>query len=266
MTALSRCLGYSRQAYYKRQRWEAQRQSEEQNVLENVRTIRLDQPRVGCRKLQRMIKPQGIGRDQLFDLLRRHKLLVKQRRNGHRTTYAGRVRYPNRIKGQSLEALSKAMVADITYIRTREGYRYLFLVTHYVSRKILGYSLSADLTAQGGYDALQMALREMPNAQGGIHHSDRGLQYGSHVITELAESRGMRMSMTEEDHVYENAVAERVNGILKAEFLLGEVLVSHASAQRQVAQAITIYNNERLHTSLAYETPAAMYQKMCQLF
>lgn len=267
VSVLCRCLGWSRQAYYKRRELEGQRQSQDELVLDEVRQIRFHQTRVGTRKLQAMIQPRvEIGRDRLFSLLRRNHLLIRQRRQWRRTTYAGHTRFPNRIKNQPKQALTKAMVADITYIQTRQGFLYLFLVTHYASRKIVGYCLSRDLGANGSASAFAMALKQMPDASGGIHHSDRGRQYSSHQMIALANKHGVEMSMTEDDHVYENAVAERVNGILKSEFLLGEVLASHAIAHKQVAQAIAIYNNERLHTSLGLATPSQTYQKMCQLF
>jgi putative transposase len=237
---------------------------QERSIVERVQAVRRRQPRVGGRKLHQMLKPVGIGRDRFFEILKDHQLLVKVRRSGHRTTYAGRKRFPNRLK--SVVCRRMALVADITYIRTREGFLYLFLVTHYASRKILGYCLSRDLSAQGSVKALKRALRRVPCSEGMIHHSDRGFQYSSESFLKLIKDQKMLVSMTEEDHVYENATAERVNGILKQEFALGTTLTSQALAQRQVSEAITIYNNERLHTSLGYATPAQKYAETCQLF
>ena len=143
---------------------------------------------------------------------------------------------------------------------------YLFLVTHYASRKILGHCLSTNLGAEGSVIALKQALGQIPHPEGMIHHSDRGYQYSSRAMIQLAQGHRLRLSMTEDDHVYENAVAERVNGILKDEFLLGETLASKAVARKQVREAIEIYNNERPHTSLGNAMPSVKYQKMCQLF
>lgn len=262
--ALSLCFGYSRQGYYKRLRVERRRREEEDRLREAVLQKRCRQPRLGTRKLYRLIRPVGYGRDRFFHWMRKEGLLVRRRRCGHRTTYAGRVRYPNALK--EARARERALVADITYIRTREGFLYLFLVTHYASRKILGYHLSAQMGAEGSVCALKQALEQVPDAEGMIHHSDRGYQYSSRAMMELTRSHGMQLSMTEEDHVYENAVAERVNGILKDEFMLGGTLASRAAARAQVREAIEIYNNERPHGSLGDATPAAEFEKKCQLF
>jgi putative transposase len=257
-------LGYSRQGYYKRLRLEAQRRQEEEGLRESVLRIRHRQPRVGGRKLYHLVHPARYGRDRFFEWLKANGLLVRRKRSGHRTTYAGRVRFGNQLK-RSAEP-QKVLVADITYLRTRHGFLYLFLVTHLASRKILGYRVCRTLEATGSVKALEHALKQIPCSVGMIHHSDRGYQYSSRALLALTQSRGMTMSMTEEDHVYENAVAERVNGILKDEFLLGAMLGSEEQAQRQVSEAIEIYNNERPHTSLRFATPSEKYTEMCQLF
>lgn len=253
-------LGYSRQAYYKREGVTAKREQQEDAVVAAVCAIRRRQPRVGGRKLLRMMEPSGYGRDRFFRLLRERNLLVQRRRGRRRTTYAGRTYFPNLLRHKPVNRVGQVVVADITYLETEEGFSYLFLVTDYHSRKIVGWDLRRDMTSQGSVNALRQAIRQLPENTGTIHHSDRGWQYSSGEFRGLIREHGMSISMTEEDHVYENALAERVNGILKQEFYLGERMRSHAAAAKCVEQAITIYNNERLHTSIGYVTPAKKFE------
>ncbi len=232
--------------------------------MDEVKAIRCRQPRVGTRKLHRMVnerlKPDGIeiGRDRLFELLRANNLLVRRRRHPKQTTWAGhRLRkYGNLIRDLELNRPNQVYVADITYLQTLEGFCYLALITDAYSRKIVGYDVSRNLCFEGSVRALEMALAQLSGPIQLIHHSDRGIQYCSHAYVELLTKHGIQISMTEALHVYENAKAERVNGILKSEFLLGECLASIAIAEKMVKDAIEIYNNERLHLSLNYQTPA----------
>jgi putative transposase len=255
--------GYSRQAYYKRVQVEQRRAEQARVVLDHVRQVRFRQSRVGTRKLHQSLLDHGIpiGRDRLFGLLRERDLLVKRRRSRHRTTWSYHrfKKYPNLIKGRPIQQAGEVLISDITYIDTAEGTCYLSLVSDYRSRKILGYCLYDTLETEGPLAALSMALPSLPGKVRTIHHSDRGVQYCSDDYVELLERHGIAISMTEEDHVYENAVAERINGILKDEFLLGERLMSKNLAHQMVTEAISIYNEERLHTSLGYLTPAVVY-------
>jgi transposase InsO family protein len=199
----------------------------------------------------------SISRDRLFGLLRENGLLVKRRRNGQRTTdsYHRFHVYKNLIKGHDFDGPHQAWVADITYLRTLRGFCYLSLITDLHSRKIVGYHLSRSLAVEGATAALVMALSQLPPGAMPIHHSDRGIQYCCHEYHKHQKSRCL-ISMTEKDHVYENAVAERVNGILKNELLLGEQFVSFNQAVTAVSEAVRIYNQERLHAALDYQTPA----------
>jgi transposase InsO family protein len=237
-------------------------------ILDAVKKIRRRQPRVGTRKLHRMVnerlKPDGIeiGRDRLFELLRAHNLLIRRRRHPKQTTWSGhRLRkYGNLIRDLELNRPNQVYVADITYLQTLEGFCYLALITDAYSRKIVGYDVSRNLCFEGCLRALQMALAQLSGPLQLIHHSDRGIQYCSHAYVDVLTQHGVQISMTEELHVYENAKAERVNGILKSEFLLGECLASIDLAEKMVKDAIEIYNNERLHLSLNYQTPAMKHQ------
>ena len=151
-------------------------------------------------------------------------------------------------------------MCDITYIETQEGFGYLFLITEQFSRKIVGYDFNISLSIEGALAALRMALRQSSVGSSLIHHSDRGIQYCSHDYVELLESHGARISMTEENHVYENAMAERVNGILKTELIGNTRDVPFDEAKWIIHEAISIYNNERLHMSLNYKTPDFIHQ------
>jgi len=257
----------TRQAYYKLVHHSLQLELWDQRILDEVKAIRHRQPRVGTRKLHRMVnerlKPEGIevGRDHLFELLRAYNLLIHRRRHPKQTTDSRhRLRkYRNLIRDLALTRPNQAYVADITYVETREGFCYLALIMDAYSRKIVGYDLSRSLSMEGCLRALQMALAALSGPVELIHHSDRGIQYCSHAYVDLLMKHGVRISMTEEQHVYENAQAERVNGILKSEFLLGEILTSYEVAKKLAAEAIKIYNEERLHLSLDYQTPETVH-------
>jgi putative transposase len=156
-------------------------------------------------------------------------------------------------------AANEVFVSDLTYLDTLEGFCYLALVTDLYSRKIVAWDLSKNLGMEGSQRALKLALSKVTNPEKLIHHSDRGFQYCSYGYTAVLRDKNVQISMTEENHVYENAVAERVNGILKSEFLLGEKLKSFEHAHKLTQHAIETYNHQRLHTSLNYQTPAACY-------
>jgi putative transposase len=204
----------------------------------------------------------GLGRDKFFDILRNKKLLVKRRKKYVYTTdsfHRFRV-YRNALKNKILNAPHQALVSDITYLRISKGFVYLSLITDAYSRKITGWSLSDSLSIEGSIEALKMALKQCPKPDGVIHHSDRGIQYCSNAYVELLKNRNMIISMTEENHCYENAMAERVNGILKEEFLLDSEFADKAIALKAVKEAIETYNNLRPHWSLQLFTPQQIHQ------
>ena len=250
---------HSRQAYYKHREVEEKRQEEEKEVVAEVMQVRRRQPKAGGRKLQKMLSLKGleIGRDKLFDILRDKELLVKKKKKYIRTTQSVHrfKKYKNLIKERVVRKPEEIFVADITYIDTMEGYRYLSLITDKYSRKIVGYALSDSLSIEGSLKALKMALKGIKNPEKLTHHSDRGIQYCSKKYVGLLNKNSVKISMTEDNHVYENALAERVNGILKDEFMLGEKLPSHKTAEKMVKEAVHIYNNERLHMAISYMTP-----------
>ena len=264
--------GISRQAFYRYQQRQVNERLKQEIVIQLVCQIRSRQPRIGVRKLYQLLKPQlehlncQLGRDGLFRLLRDHGLLIVSRKRGYSTTSATHRfhRYPNRIMDLVVDRVHQVFVADITYLQTLDGFVYLALITDLYSRKIVGFNVSDSLSVEGVLGALKMAIRPVSTLDGLIHHSDRGVQYCCHAYTQFLYSRGVQLSMTQNGDVYQNAVAERVNGILKTDFLLNQTFASIQQATTSVKQSISIYNTERPHLSLGYQTPQAVYQKSRQ--
>ena len=171
-------------------------------------------------------------------------------------------KYKNTIKDVKVSKVNQVWVSDITYIRTQKGFCYLALITDVFSRKIVGYDISNSLELSGCVRALKKALYKTKNTEGIIHHSDRGIQYCSNQYTQILKRKGIQISMTEENHWYENAIAERVNGILKDEFYLDQTFDNLKYAKKATKSAINLYNQIRLHVSLNYKTPHMVYLKI----
>lgn len=264
-------LGYSRQAYYKYLSNETTDQLREAIIVKMVTAIRGDMPRIGGKKLYHLLKGPllshgiDIGRDKLFETLGIYGLLVRRRkRRKPLTTDSGHpfYKYPNLIRGLEAVRPTQLWVSDITYIPVGMGYCYLSLITDAYSRKIVGWCLWQDLKRDGTVQALKAAMGGVgpKGLRGLIHHSDRGLQYCSNEYTELLNGNGVIISMTEKGDPYENAIAERVNGILKSKFGLGTAFGSHALALEAVGRAIHTYNTMRPHASCNYLTPEQAHQ------
>lgn len=201
------------------------------------------------------------GRDGLFALLRQHDLLVPVKRSRRRTTRAGLWHCTNLLHDLQVERVNQVWVADITYITTEEGFVYLALLTDAWSRFIVGHDLSSSLAAEGSLRALTAAMdRTDPAALNGlIHHSDHGVQYTTWPYIDRLRTAGMRPSMGQVGNCYENAMAERVNGILKGEYGLDHLFRHDSDARTAVQEAITLYNYERPHLALDYAKPAQVY-------
>ena len=264
------CFNLKRDAFYKYKKRFKQRKAVVGQVVELVKQERKEQPRVGTRKLHNTLFEDfhnanlKIGRDSLFNILRENNMLVKRKRAYAKTTnsYHHSHKYNNLIKEMEITRPNQVWISDITYIRTVKGFCYLALITDLYSRKIIGYDISDSLELTGCLRALKKALWHARPAAGLIHHSDRGVQYCSHMYVNELKKRGVKISMTEENHCYENAVAERVNGILKDEFYLDQCFFSTMHAKRAAKNAIKIYNNKRLHVSLSYKTPNAVFNNI----
>jgi putative transposase len=268
LQTLCRLVGYTRQAYYQQTRRMEAEAVQHEFLLREVSRIRTGQKRIGARKLHYMTSGfrsehrLEIGRDAFFELLRDHSLLVRKRKlRKPRTTFSGwwMKRYPNHSREFEPAAPNQLWVSDITYIRIREGFGYLSLITDAYSRKIVGYHLNGDLSAKGCLSALRMALAGNPEREGLIHHSDRGLQYYSAAYTKML-GPDIRISMTEKSDPLENAIAERVNGILKDE-LLERRFETLASARVEIARAVSTYNHLRPHLSIDMLTPAVAHRR-----
>ena len=260
MRELCRLLGYSSQAYYQYQKATESRTFKQEEVIQQVLEHRRLQPRIGARKLLEIIQPL-MGRDAFFDLLRDSGLLVRRKRIRVRTTFsAHRFRkYPNLIEELVVNRPNQLWVSDITYLRIAQDFAYLSLITDAYSRKIIGFCLSHDLSTDSCLKALRMALATRLNDQPLIHHSDRGTQYCSQAYTNLLKKKGIDISMTQNGNPRDNAIAERVNGILKME-LLSDNYVNIGTANQSVKQAINVYNTRRPHSSLDMLTPEVAHQ------
>lgn len=256
-------LGFSRQAYYQ-QKKQSEKESLQHDLLINeVLKIRKIQKRLGGRKLfhmlERFIQEHhiSIGRDAFFNLLSERKLLVrKRRRRKPITTFSDHWmrKYPNLIEGFYPTAPNQLWVSDITYIVLVDGFAYLSLITDAYSRKIVGFCLSIDLSAEGCVKALNMALNNNPVLGKLIHHSDRGSQYCCSDYVKTLNDIYIKISMTQNGDPKENAIAERVNGVLKDE-LLDKVYLDYKRAVVSVSIAISTYNHHRPHGSIDYLTP-----------
>jgi transposase InsO family protein len=261
-------LGISKQAYY--QRLKASRAKEElgDRVTEWVLQIRQRQKKAGGKKLYEMLQDRlrehrfKMGRDKFFDLLRSRGMLVRRTKRFHITTDSKHHFYksPNRIRVLDITHAEQVFVCDITYIRTDQGHAYLALVTDAYSKKLMGYALEDHMRVELVKKALAMANgNRVHGTESVIHHSDRGLQYCCPDYSEFAEKMGFILSTTQQYDPYENAIAERINGILKYEFGLNETLPSVKVAKALIAEAAQIYNNERLHWSLKLKTPSIVH-------
>ena len=267
MDTLCELFGKTRQAYYQRMNYDYIEQSEESLIVDMVWDIRQTMGRIGGRKLWHMLNeacPGLIGRDRLFDILEKNNLKVSKRKRTVRTTWsaAWMHRFEDLSKGLILTGANQLWVSDITYIRTLNGFLYLHLVTDAYSKKIMGWSLSENLNADHTIRALQMAIRNAGcDLTGLIHHSDRGCQYCCERYVKLLQDKNIDISMTQSGDPRDNAIAERVNGILKTEWLDAEHFLELDDAYRCIAHVIDIYNTQRPHLSLDYQTPAVAHNQ-----
>jgi transposase InsO family protein len=269
LVRLCRLFGVTRQAYYQ-QGWRTEElQLEALLVVTEVRQIRSLHPVIGGRKLYALLQPFllehqiKIGRDALFDLLATYRLLVRKTNTAVRTTnsYHRFHKYPNLIKGKRSRAVNQLWVSDITYCKTAAGFAYISFVTDDYSKKIVGYHAAETLEAVHSIKALKMALANNKNKiQGLIHHSDRGIQYCCDDYIKLLTANKIQISMTESGDPLENAVAERLNGIIKEEYLNHYPLNNIGELERRLSKAVQLYNTQRPHLSCNYLTPAIVHE------
>lgn len=266
-------FGKSRQAFYDKENRELIRLNDEQFILEIVILIRREMPFLGLRKLYHILEPElaekgvKMGRDKLYDLLLRNGLMLKPSRRFHLTTYSNhQLRYyPNLIRKLTPETSDQIWVSDITYLRVNITFVYLSLITDAYSKQIVGYNLHANLSTEGCIIALRMALETLDSDRELIHHSDRGIQYCSKMYVDMLGEYKIQISMSEKASPYQNAIAERVNGILKHEFGLDNVFSSHLEAVQTVDTVIKIYNEKRPHASCNYLTPVEAHGQIGEM-
>jgi putative transposase len=256
------------QNYYSRRSVRSRQEVDVALALALVQAEREQQPRLGVRKLYHLIAPElkaagvKLGRDRLFAELGKAGWLVERKPSLWPKTTQIDPNLPvfkNLIKRRPATGPNQVWVADITYIRTRQAFLYLGLITDRWSRKIVGYHLGETLETKQVLTALAMALKGLKGATRPIHHSDRGCQYASHAYVAAAQKAGLAMSMTEKNHSAENALAERVNGILKQEYWLDANFESCQQARQATASGIHLYNTRRPHTALGLATPQQMH-------
>ena len=267
---LCRLFGKTRHAYYDHL-WRSQHDSmKEEVILQLVQEIRKPLPRLGTRKLLFLLQPKlgshGIsaGRDYLFELLDAHKLLIRQRRKKVFTTDSRHWmhKYDNLVTGMAVTRPEQLWVSDMTFIRVMNQWGYLSLVTDAFSRKIMGYCFRLDMLALGPVAALQMALDNRSyGSQPLTHHSDRGSQYCCKDYVALLEREHIAISMTERGDPYENALAERINGILKGEFNLYSSSSGFEQTYAKIHSSIKAYNELRPHGSCDYLTPYQAHEQ-----
>jgi len=269
ITEVCSLFGYTKQSYYRSVAHAREKELEESVLLQIIDDIRQDMPRLGGRKLHCLLSqslPAGLvpGRDALFALLRRRGMLITRRRVKPYTTNSRHHfhKYPNRIRDFTAGAADQLYVSDITYVEVSDKrYYYLSLVTDAYSRKIVGWSLSDNLKATSVVEALRMALSQRKGPGDLIHHSDRGVQYCCNKYVDILLKNKVLISMTEDGDPLENAIAERVNGILKTEWMDHLQFKSLIQAQREIGRIIDIYNTQRPHYSIEMLTPEKAHLK-----
>jgi transposase InsO family protein len=264
-------LGITRQAYYQHF-WQQQTiEIEDHLVLQEVIALRKDHRVMGGRKMYEKLSPFllehqiKMGRDAFFTLLAINGLLVKRRRRRYITTWSKHWlrKWPNLIRGIELTGINQLWVSDITYWKVAGKHLYISLITDAYSHKIVGYHLAETLESIETIKAIRMALKQLPSvlAQPLIHHSDRGVQYCCDEYVKLLQDNNIRISMTENGDPLENAIAERMNGILKEEYLYHHQLNNKVQAEKQLAVAVKLYNEQRPHFSIGLLTPELVHSK-----
>jgi len=261
-------LGVTRQAFYKGIKQSEREAVQRELIIELVQQIRGSNKKMGGKKLYHLLETDihridaSMGRDKFFDLLRQWGLLVKRYRRYAVTTQSfHRFRvYENKLQDFAAVHPHQAWVCDITYVRIKKGFVYLFLITDAYSRKIVGWNLSNSLGLEGALQSLGMAIRQCPCPDGLIHHSDRGFQYCSHEYVNRLKAKGIEISMAEAGNCYQNAMAERVNGILKEEYGLDETFADEKEVRQAVSEGIKAYNEQRPHWSLNLQIPTKVHE------
>lgn len=261
-------FGIDRQVYYRRIKRTSSRKLIASEVISLVLKIRNTMPRIGAKKLYYLLKNQlnqlKIGRDKFIDILRANHLLIKPKRSYHITTNSHHRfrKHQNLVLDLKICRPEQVWVSDITYIGKRENPCYLSLITDAYSKRIMGFNVADNMNTQSSLKALKNAIKQRREKEKIlIHHSDRGLQYCSDQYQKLLYKSNIKCSMTQNSDPYENAVAERINGILKQEFNIDKSNQQLAVVKVLVKEAIDVYNNQRPHYSNYMLTPNQMHKQ-----
>lgn len=273
LSRMCRLLGVTRQAYYQNFQRQEEKSIEAFLILGEVRRIRCFHRRMGCRKLYEKLESFMLahqikmGRDALFKLLAENQLLVRKTKKKHFTTnsFHWLRKYPNKIRYLDVSRKNELWVSDITYWKPKDIYYYITLITDAFSHKVVGYQVAENLEAVACIEALRMALKTLTKSENRlIHHSDRGIQYCSSGYVNLLQDHGVEISMTEKGDPLENAIAERINGIIKNEYLFDKQINDINQARKELHKAIHLYNEERPHMSIGLLTPKDVHQNNLQ--
>lgn len=256
--------GISKQSHHKaisKKKW---LEETEQTILSCVGRLREDHPRMGAKKLYKLLQPDGVGRDRFIELLMGHGYGIKRMRNYTRTTYSGKYHYPNLISGKVLTGVKQLWVSDITFIWVGQRWHYLTFITDVYSRKIVGYAVDKYLHAQANIKALKMALKNTKGQtlKGLIHHSDRGSQYIHRDYLKLLKENHIEVSMG--NKAWENAHAERINGIIKNEYLNSMLITDYEDLKTKAKKVVRLYNSERPHGNLMSQMSPEKYEDYIQ--
>jgi putative transposase len=275
LNGFCRLFGVSRQSFYQHFRIEENKSFQHEMIIQQVKIIRQDHPRIGARKLLVLMQSFfsenqiSIGRDSFFELLAQHKMLVKRRARQVQTTFSKHWlrKWPNLIKNFEADTINHLWVSDITYWKVYNNNYYISLITDVRSRKIIGYSIDNTLKAQSTLEALNMAICFKPTLSTHIiHHSDRGSQYCSAEYVAKLLDNNIKISMTESSEPTDNAYAERVNGILKEEYLYQYSPKSLSQAKAILAHSIQLYNQKIPHLSIENQTPNYAFKSNSRKF
>ena len=265
-----RLLGITRQALYQHEWHHNEFRMKAELIVEKVLSIRKRHHRMGTRKLYLRLQPFlvkhhiKLGRDQLFDILSTYKLLVRKRKRKMTTTqsYHRFRKYPNLIKEMTVKGINQLWVSDITYLKIMGRFVYISLITDAYSRKIIGFHVAQTLETMNSIKALKMAIAGIKRCSSHaiIHHSDRGIQYCSQEYVKLLQDNKILISMTENGDPLENSIAERINGIIKEEYLDHYKDTTIEQIQKRLKRAVSLYNNERPHMSCSMLTPGEVHR------
>lgn len=268
----ARC-GRSTVVYYKDRKARARLANREDFILLLARRERMVNPMAGCEKVLFAIRPEmakegvSMGVNSFYKLMKKHDMMVPKRKKYSCTTTKqdkSLVPSPNLVKSMTIDAPNQALCSDITYIYTEEGFLFLSLMMDMYVRDIVGWAVCDSLKTEGPLEALRMAIKTLPPGVTPVAHSDRGCQYGAHLYRSKLAAHGWISSMTEEFHCYENAMAERLNGILKHEYFLDNHFKTKAEARKAIAEAIHVYNTRRLHEKCGFKTPKSFREESMQ--